>query len=317
MLSIFGLYIIATILFKLSLAVFFLRVLNRRWQRQVIYASAGLYTVVGVAWFFVAVFQCGSPANFVANTSAGKCLSFTTVLAPFNYVHGVLNALTDWVFAIVPIYIVRSTQMSRRDKASVMGIFILGAAGSIASLVRLAYVNVLGVGISKLYVDAPSYAIVSITELGFGITAASMATLRPLSSKLLDKAGISRSSRKRTKTSAKPPSGPGIVMERRINLDYEQDHELGSVTLHKGADSRSDSGAGRVGNVHGNEFVVIVESGLGIRDRPNSMETRDIPDSRDEVSTKQDVHLHSSSSSEASLLYTDRSGAKELSHCKH
>lgn len=97
---IFGLYILTTVIFKLSLAVFFLRVVNQRWQRQVIIGSVTLYTLFGTAWLFVAIFQCGSPANYGANEAAGKCLPFQTVLRPLNYTHGVLNAVTDWIFAI-------------------------------------------------------------------------------------------------------------------------------------------------------------------------------------------------------------------------
>lgn len=97
---IFGLYILTTVIFKLSLAVFFLRIVNRKWQRRVIIGSVTIYTCFGVAWLFIAVFQCGSPTAYYQNEVAGKCLPFKTVLRPLNYIHGVLNALTDWIFAI-------------------------------------------------------------------------------------------------------------------------------------------------------------------------------------------------------------------------
>ena len=192
---IFGLYILTTIIFKLSLAIFFLRVVNQKWQRQVILGSVIIYTLFGVSWLFVAVFQCGSPALYVQNEEAGKCLPFETVLRPLNYIHGILNAVTDWIFAIIPIFVVRSAQMPKQAKITVCTILALGVLGSICSIVRLAYVDVIGVKLQDLLTSAPNYAIVSIVELGLGITAASMATLRPLFSSCLDKArtGISSS----------------------------------------------------------------------------------------------------------------------------
>ncbi|THZ87259.1 hypothetical protein D6C84_01855 [Aureobasidium pullulans] len=200
---IFGLYILTTVIFKLSLAVFFLRVVNQRWQRQVIIGSVTLYTLFGTAWLFVAIFQCGSPANYGANEAAGKCLPFQTVLRPLNYTHGVLNAVTDWIFAIIPIFVVRSAQMHRQQKITVCTILGLGVLGSICSIVRLAYVDVIGVKLEDLLISAPNFAIVSIVELGLGITAACLATLRPLFAFWFDKArtGISSSrSGRNTKT---------------------------------------------------------------------------------------------------------------------
>ncbi|KEQ69501.1 hypothetical protein M436DRAFT_22488, partial [Aureobasidium namibiae CBS 147.97] len=177
---IFGLYILTTIIFKLSLAVFFLRVVNQRWQRQVIIGSVSLYTLFGTAWLFVAIFQCGNPGDYGKNEALGKCLPFQTVLRPLNYTHGVFNAVTDWIFAIIPIFVVRSAQMHKQQKITVCTILGLGVLGSICSLVRLAYVDVIGVELQDLLVSAPNFAIVSIIELGLGITAACLATLRPL-----------------------------------------------------------------------------------------------------------------------------------------
>lgn len=78
--------------------------------------------------------------------------------------------------------------MTRQAKFSVYTLLVLGVLGSLCSLIRLAYIDLLGVGIDKLLLKAPPYGITSVVELGCGITAASMATLRPLFSSFLDKA---------------------------------------------------------------------------------------------------------------------------------
>ena len=188
----------------------------------------------------------------------GKCLDFRTVLAPFNYVHGVLNAATDWIFAIIPIFVVRSTQMTPKARASVIAILALGAAGSIASLVRLAYVNVLGVKFEQLVIKAPDYAIASIIELGLGITAASLATLRPLFSKFIDKAAnVMTSSRgkKSKRTANEQSTDHGIFMERSVNIGYEHNVELGALPEPRRQATLADSG---IGSPIGKHFSVSV-----------------------------------------------------------
>jgi hypothetical protein len=93
--------------------------------------------------------------------------------------------------------------MHRQQRITVCTILGLGVLGSICSIVRLAYVDVIGVALEDLLVSAPNFAIVSIVELGLGITAACLATLRPLFAFWFDKArtGISSSrSGKNTKT---------------------------------------------------------------------------------------------------------------------
>jgi hypothetical protein len=248
---IFGLYILTTIIFKLSLAVFFLRIVNQRWQRQVIIGSVTVYTLFGTAWLCVALFQCGNPGDFGKNELEGKCLPFQTVLRPLNYTHGVFNAVTDWIFAIsklritlnhlhnrlltppkVPIFVVQSAQMHRQQKITVCTILGLGVLGSICSIVRLAYVDVIGVPLQDLLVSAPNFAIVSIIELGLGVTAACLATLRPLFAFWFDKARTGISSSRSGNRSGKSKTGPsrqtGFDASKGISGSYvSTGHHLG------------------------------------------------------------------------------------------
>ncbi|GAB7356532.1 hypothetical protein MBLNU459_g7276t1 [Dothideomycetes sp. NU459] len=172
-------YCCTMIFLKLSLAVFFLRVCLERWQRWIIIISATIYTLYTVGYLFVAIFQCGNPGNFLLARLDQKCLSWSTI-APLNYIHGSLNAVTDWGFAVLPIFVLQRSNMPPRAKWSVCGILALGALGSVASVVRLAYIQVLHEGSTTFFHDSVSIAICSIIEPGLGITAASLATLRPL-----------------------------------------------------------------------------------------------------------------------------------------
>lgn len=300
----FGLYILTTVVFKISLAIFFLRVVNERWQRQVIWATVSIYTLVGIVWFFVAIFECGNPLQFAEKAALGQCLSWKRVLEPFNYFHGTLNAVTDWIFAIIPIFVVRGAQMTREARLSVIAILALGAAGSITSLVRLAYVGVLGVSVDKIFVKLPEYGIVSIIEVGFGITAACLATLRPLFSRFIDKASTAMTSsrgKRSKKTTNNALSDHGIVMSRSVNVGFER-HELDSLPQKKMKDQIVDSGIASITSPTGKDFFVSV----------NSTSPR-ASDMMSNISARTDLHdhksesrSHSQSSDERTLIYMDK-----------
>ncbi|KAH0142539.1 hypothetical protein KCU67_g13984, partial [Aureobasidium melanogenum] len=115
--------------------------------------------------------------------------------------------------------------MHRQQKITVCTILGLGVLGSICSLVRLAYVDVIGVALQDLLISAPNYGIVSIVELGLGITAACLATLRPLFAFWFDKARTGfTSSRSRT-----PRSTPmGLDGSKGVSGSYvTSGHNMG------------------------------------------------------------------------------------------
>lgn len=91
-----GLYLFACVVLKISLAIFFLRVITKQWHRNVVYVTTAVYTLYGITFGFMGVFQCGNPNHFLENQFAGNCLPNST-LQPMNYVSASLNALTDWV----------------------------------------------------------------------------------------------------------------------------------------------------------------------------------------------------------------------------
>ncbi|CAD0107039.1 unnamed protein product [Aureobasidium uvarum] len=115
--------------------------------------------------------------------------------------------------------------MHRQQKITVCTILGLGVLGSICSIVRLAYVDVIGVMLEDLLVSAPNYAIVSIIELGLGITAGCLATLRPLFAAWFDKARTNMSSSRSQNTKSTPV---GLSNNKGISGSYvTSGHNLG------------------------------------------------------------------------------------------
>lgn len=189
----FAFYICTTIIFKLSLAVFFLRVAMTNAQRWVVYGTVSTYTMFTIAYLFAVIFQCGNPRprTWLIHQVEGRCIPWS-VIGPLSYIHGSLNLVTDWTFAILPVFVVQKAELSSRIKISVWCILAIGAIGSIASVVRLAYIDALQFESTSWPKGVISIAIASIVEPGIAIIAGSLATLHPLLNHVMDR-GIRRS----------------------------------------------------------------------------------------------------------------------------
>jgi len=176
-------YTLNIMILKVSLGVFFLRIMIFRWQRWVIYAAMAVSTTIGTAYFFVGVFQCGYFSNiwiFLSRrVTLEGCIPVTPALG-VAYTQASVAALTDWIYAILPLFLLYNAQMKRREKNIVFGILSLAAAGSIASLVRFKYIPALVESTEAFFPHSLGIAIWSGVEIGLGIIAGSLATLRPL-----------------------------------------------------------------------------------------------------------------------------------------
>jgi hypothetical protein len=147
-----------------------------------------IFSLFTFAFFFVAILQCGDPSQYLLHKVQGKCLPWS-VLGPLNYIHGAMNAVTDWVFVSLPILVIRNANMTGRAKWSVVGVLVIGILGSVASVVRLYYIKDIhpsATSATEFFSKASTIAITSIIEIGMGVAAACLATLRPLFKRFLD-----------------------------------------------------------------------------------------------------------------------------------
>ncbi|GAB7355587.1 hypothetical protein MBLNU459_g6055t1 [Dothideomycetes sp. NU459] len=184
-----GAYIITTIVLKVSLALFFLRIIIDKRHRMIIYVCLGTYTVFGLVYFFINVFRCGTPTTlvFLEHELAGKCIGLHQVIVPASYAQTALNGLIDWIYAILGLITLWSLNMPKVTKMWAGILLGLGAIGSIASLVRIRYVSGLEPTV-HIFITAGHLALWSVIENGLGIAAVSLATLRPLFARCLGSA---------------------------------------------------------------------------------------------------------------------------------
>jgi hypothetical protein len=109
---------------KLSLGLFFLRVLVEPWQRYVVYVAISLSTIVNFFCSFWAIFVCGNPAHYLASLTAGNCVAKGPWIA-IGYLQSAANTATDIVLAIIPIPMLWGIQMSFGKKCMVASILML------------------------------------------------------------------------------------------------------------------------------------------------------------------------------------------------
>ncbi|KAF4550633.1 Hypothetical protein D9617_16g014210 [Elsinoe fawcettii] len=270
----FNLYIITTLSLKISLTLFFLRLLpptTHRPHRLVLYACTALFLLLGTVYFFLTLFDCGNPLHYLENQLSGKCFPKRRVGIPTAYVHAVLNAATDIIFVLVPLLVIRKSQLSPRSRAVVTTLLVLGAVGALCSLVRIGFIHLLDADFAYLFKSAFNIGTLSIVEIGLGVIATSLATLRPLVSKLkikgfetgiLSRKGGSKKSGGRT-----PGQTPGGTAGT-----FKGPLEMGT----KGTGTGTIGSAGRNGTVEDEE-----KEAMGRIE--GNRQGRDIRDEEDEV----------------------------------
>lgn len=110
--------------------------------------------------------------------ASDRCLSAGPTKG-ITYALAAVNAAADWILGTLPFFIVWDLQMKAETKLLVAGILAFAAIGSTATIVRMFYIHTLINGPDFLYATT-DVAIWSTVEPGIGITASSIATLRPL-----------------------------------------------------------------------------------------------------------------------------------------
>ena len=203
---------------KLSIGFFLLRVATVRlhiWIIHIVMSSAALF---GTAFTFIALFQCWPIWSFwTLYRDGGHCMSWTVVSGQ-TYAGSALIIVADWTFAILPIFIVKELTLSKKQKMLVAGLLAFAAVASTATIIRLPYVHTMSQSylgldgdflckylqmvlpnVADLWLDdTVELAIWTTVEVGVGITAGCIATLRPLLQLILSKAGRRPGSRSRT-----------------------------------------------------------------------------------------------------------------------
>lgn len=113
---------------KLSIAIMLLRLTVNYGHRMIIIGTIVVTEIYSTVFFFIFVFQCSPSSYFWTQYTGGKgtCMNpKVTVNAAYTY--SAVTCVGDWVFAILPWFLVWNLQMPQRQKTMVALILSLGA----------------------------------------------------------------------------------------------------------------------------------------------------------------------------------------------
>ncbi|PVH77743.1 hypothetical protein DL98DRAFT_389543, partial [Cadophora sp. DSE1049] len=172
-------YVANMMTLKLSIAIFLLRIAVKPLYIWILRISIVVVAIWSIVIFMYDIFQClPVQAQWDFTIENPKCVSGTSFVAA-AYSISVMTIVTDWLYALLPIPMLWSVQMTTQAKVTVAFILSLGIFASIATLIRLRYLIELTDRSDVLYAATPA-TIWTIVEPGLAIIAASLITIRPL-----------------------------------------------------------------------------------------------------------------------------------------
>jgi hypothetical protein len=113
---------------KASIALFLLRLSVRPAHKHIIWITFIVTELYSAFFFVLFIFQCRPSAYFWMRFTDGEgfCLD-TSVIIAATYGYSAITCAGDLVFSILPVLLVWSLQMGRKEKAAVVIILAMGA----------------------------------------------------------------------------------------------------------------------------------------------------------------------------------------------
>ncbi|KNG46013.1 hypothetical protein TW65_07209 [Stemphylium lycopersici] len=196
-----GCYVLSMLTIKLSLAIFFARIVVRRWHLILIYVSLAICMVSSISAIFYCFFRCGTNLDEYAiqqlvNNCTPRHFDLFMAYQQANVVFkAAFSTLTDLVFVAMPLLVLWNANMDRRTKFSVGAILCMATlyglanpavgfsltlrSGTVCSIVRFRYIEGL-LDISNFFSSVINISTWSTIEAAACIVAGCIATLRPL-----------------------------------------------------------------------------------------------------------------------------------------
>ncbi|KAF2083835.1 hypothetical protein K490DRAFT_76255 [Saccharata proteae CBS 121410] len=203
-------YVVSSTCLKVAVGLFLLRIAVRKPHVWMLHAFNGASVVFGAAYCLICILQCNPISTYwTLQPNNVHCLPADTV-ANLTYAASALGSVADWVFGTLPAFIIWDLHMNPRTKLVVCGILGFAAIGSTATLVRLPYIKGM-VSHSDFLWTTVDMAIWSTIEPGIGITAACIATLRPLLQHFFHHSGLSTAERTNTNNFGGTKSRVGYI----------------------------------------------------------------------------------------------------------
>ena len=113
---------------KASIAVMLLRLTTERTHRLIIWITIIITEVYALFFFFLFILQCQPSSYFWTQWAGGKgkCIN-PMITVNSTYAYSAITCAGDWIFAILPFFLVWKLQMEKRQKYLVALILAMGA----------------------------------------------------------------------------------------------------------------------------------------------------------------------------------------------
>ncbi|KAI1859447.1 hypothetical protein JX265_010450 [Neoarthrinium moseri] len=177
-------YILVSGLTKLVVGIFLTRVCTRqRWQNITLWVMMGIVAVYSIFYALLNINSCHPIEHEwlrygVEPTDLTNCNDPLLGKIP-TYISAFLNVIVDWILAIVPATVLWNLKMEKRLKITTYIVLAIGSIASVASIVRIPYAQDFLIAPDYLY-RFTNLGIWSTVEIGAGLAASCLATLKPL-----------------------------------------------------------------------------------------------------------------------------------------
>ncbi|PSN73342.1 hypothetical protein BS50DRAFT_629381 [Corynespora cassiicola Philippines] len=171
---------------KWSIGFTLLRIANgQRWIEVVIYTCLAMVTLSMGGTGMYLFFQCMPVEKNWHTAIEGSCQP-REIQTALSFVVAAVSITTDWIFAILPAFLLWDVQMDPRVKLSVVGLLGLGVFASIAPIVRLKFL--IGMNDQTKFIEnlGPILAWAA-AEMNVGMLIANLPACRPLLEKMLSR----------------------------------------------------------------------------------------------------------------------------------
>lgn len=182
---------------KISLGLFFTKIYStQRWKRCFVYLIVFLTAVAGTAYFFISTCTCGV-SSILGQYTGTYCSTFQAT-RNLSLFWSALNAFTDVLFSVLAGFTLYPLNMSRATKWGAFALLVFATLGGMASLFRLVYlISLIRPGnVSLSMIQTVRVVYWTHIETGIGVTAACLATLRPLFACFLERINTRKQERR-------------------------------------------------------------------------------------------------------------------------
>ncbi|KAK4235415.1 hypothetical protein C8A03DRAFT_36729 [Achaetomium macrosporum] len=168
-------YNVAVCMTKISILLQYKRIFSSTVFRKVILAGLAFLTCWGITLCFLLPMVCMPVAAFWDPNVKGFCLDNGTIW----YVMAGVNVFTDFAVFTMPIPVISSLQLPRKQKAMLLIVFTLGIFPCAVSIYRIKTLSAAARSTDPTWdnVDAATF---SFLELSVGVIAVCLPTLRPI-----------------------------------------------------------------------------------------------------------------------------------------